>query len=105
MKKIKISSCKHSPGARTCVEQATGDIHPHVQNDERGNKKRCQVPTMKTCHSISKSITCSVNWKIPLTNNNGRVSIIILPVHKKNVIIVGLSKLPNYNDKLHLPVL
>ena len=88
-KALKIITNKHS-AARTAVEQAA-DVGPMFKMMKATIKKMTpsNTETSAVYHRLSKMLENLQDLSDP---NNGRV--VILPLHKKQAIIVGLSKLP-----------
>ena len=88
-KKLKIVTCKHS-AARTAVEQAA-DVGPMFKMVKSAVKK---MPTANYENSpLFFRLTKIINDLEKSSNPEDR-DIVCLPTHKKNALIVGLSKLP-----------
>ena len=88
-KNLKIITCKHSP-ARTAVEQAS-DVGPMFLLMKGTMRK---MP----CETVSNTpLYTRINNKLSTLEDQSdpeNQDIVILPTHKKNAILEGLSKLP-----------
>jgi hypothetical protein len=88
-KKLKIISNKHS-AARTAVEQAA-DVGPMFKL-MKGVVKKMPAACSETSPVFHRLTSLFKDLESTLDKGNGHV--VLLPSHKKNAIIVGLSKLP-----------
>ena len=88
-KDLKIVSCKHSP-ARTAVEQAAdvGPMHKMVKSSIK--KMTCIESENSPVYFRISNILKELEDTSDATNKRN----VILPLHKKNAILIGLSKLP-----------
>ena len=87
--KLKIVTCKHG-AARTAMEQAC-DVGPMFKTMKGAVKKMPSAQYENT--AIYHRLTKSMNQLESDTDPNSK-RVVKLPAHKKNAIIVGLSKLP-----------
>ena len=89
-KTLKIITCKHS-ASRTVVEQAA-DVGPMFKMMKQAVKK--MPPTTSASSPLFIRLT-DILTKLETRQSSDSNRIVVLPLHKKNAIIVGLSKLPS----------